>query len=154
VKWDIMDPDLLGYALNSLDSEENKDVEGYLRSHPEAAAILADNVAASGYARETIAVFGMLRDKDIAGVVREVGELVPVVVDGIDARIVGAFELALQLQIVRRIGKDQIDALGRQLCQLGNAVAEYDSMGRSGRETDAGRPIGRPATRHNHDSEL
>ncbi len=40
--------------------------------NPEAAAILADNVAASGYARETIAVFGMLRDKDIAGVVRAV----------------------------------------------------------------------------------
>jgi dihydrofolate synthase / folylpolyglutamate synthase len=40
--------------------------------NPEAASVLAENLATSGYARETIAVFGMLRDKDIAGVVRAV----------------------------------------------------------------------------------
>ena len=34
----------------------------------EAAQVLADNLLASGYAPETIAVCGMLRDKDIAGV--------------------------------------------------------------------------------------
>src|SRR6185295_8880403 len=38
--------------------------------NPEAAAVLAENLAVSGYARETIAVFGALRDKDIGGVVR------------------------------------------------------------------------------------
>ena len=38
--------------------------------NPEAAAVLAENLATSGFARETIAVLGMLRDKDIAGVVR------------------------------------------------------------------------------------
>jgi dihydrofolate synthase/folylpolyglutamate synthase len=38
--------------------------------NPEAAAVLAANLGASGFAPETIAVFGMLRDKDIAGVVR------------------------------------------------------------------------------------
>ena len=38
--------------------------------NPEAAATLADNLAASGYAEQTIAVCGMLRDKDIAGVLR------------------------------------------------------------------------------------
>ncbi|HET7362701.1 MAG TPA: bifunctional tetrahydrofolate synthase/dihydrofolate synthase [Burkholderiales bacterium] len=36
--------------------------------NPEAAKVLADNLLASGYAPETIAVCGMLRDKDIAGV--------------------------------------------------------------------------------------
>jgi dihydrofolate synthase / folylpolyglutamate synthase len=36
--------------------------------NPQAAAVLADNLAAAGYAPETIAVCGMLRDKDIAGV--------------------------------------------------------------------------------------
>jgi dihydrofolate synthase / folylpolyglutamate synthase len=36
----------------------------------EAARVLADNLAASGFAPETIAVCGMLRDKDIAGVLR------------------------------------------------------------------------------------
>jgi dihydrofolate synthase / folylpolyglutamate synthase len=37
----------------------------------EAARTLAENLAASGFAPETIAVCGMLRDKDIAGVLRE-----------------------------------------------------------------------------------
>jgi dihydrofolate synthase/folylpolyglutamate synthase len=40
--------------------------------NPEAAAVLAHNLGEGGYAPETIAVFGMLRDKDIAGVVRAV----------------------------------------------------------------------------------
>jgi len=40
--------------------------------NPQAAQTLAQNLADSGFARETIAVFGMLRDKDIAGVVRAV----------------------------------------------------------------------------------
>ncbi len=40
--------------------------------NPEAASVLAQNLAASGYSPQTIAVFGMLRDKDIAGVVRAV----------------------------------------------------------------------------------
>jgi len=39
--------------------------------NPQAARTLADNLADSGYAPETIAVCGMLRDKDIAGVLRE-----------------------------------------------------------------------------------
>jgi dihydrofolate synthase/folylpolyglutamate synthase len=38
--------------------------------NPEAAALLAANLGESGFAPETIAVFGMLKDKDIAGVVR------------------------------------------------------------------------------------
>jgi dihydrofolate synthase/folylpolyglutamate synthase len=38
--------------------------------NPQAAAVLAANLGASGFAPETIAVFGMLRDKDIAGEVR------------------------------------------------------------------------------------
>jgi dihydrofolate synthase/folylpolyglutamate synthase len=40
--------------------------------NPQAARILEQNLAASGFAPETIAVCGMLRDKDIAGVLREV----------------------------------------------------------------------------------
>src|SRR5205085_10002620 len=41
--------------------------------NPQAAAVLADNLAASGYAPETIGVCGMLRDKDAAGVLAAVG---------------------------------------------------------------------------------
>jgi dihydrofolate synthase / folylpolyglutamate synthase len=40
--------------------------------NPEAAAVLAANLGESGFSPETIAVFGMLKDKDIAGVVRAV----------------------------------------------------------------------------------
>jgi dihydrofolate synthase / folylpolyglutamate synthase len=40
--------------------------------NPQAAAVLAENLGESGFAPETIAVFGMLKDKDIAGVVRAV----------------------------------------------------------------------------------
>ncbi|MBI1943329.1 MAG: bifunctional tetrahydrofolate synthase/dihydrofolate synthase [Betaproteobacteria bacterium] len=40
--------------------------------NPEAAAVLAANLGDSGFAPQTIAVFGMLRDKDIAGVARAV----------------------------------------------------------------------------------
>ena len=40
--------------------------------NPEAAAVLAANLGDSGFSPETIAVFGMLKDKDIAGVVRAV----------------------------------------------------------------------------------
>ena len=40
--------------------------------NPEAAKILADNLLASGYAPQSIAVCGMLRDKDIAGVLAAV----------------------------------------------------------------------------------
>ena len=39
--------------------------------NPQAARTLADNLAASGFAPETIAVCGMLRDKDIGAVLRE-----------------------------------------------------------------------------------
>jgi dihydrofolate synthase/folylpolyglutamate synthase len=37
----------------------------------EAARALAENLGAAGYAAQTLAVFGMLRDKDIAGVARQ-----------------------------------------------------------------------------------
>ncbi|MFY9315684.1 MAG: bifunctional tetrahydrofolate synthase/dihydrofolate synthase [Burkholderiales bacterium] len=40
--------------------------------NPEAAAVLAANLGDSGFAPETIAVVGMLKDKDIAGVLRAV----------------------------------------------------------------------------------
>jgi dihydrofolate synthase/folylpolyglutamate synthase len=40
--------------------------------NPHAAAVLANNLSNMGFANNTIAVFGMLRDKDIAGVVAKV----------------------------------------------------------------------------------
>jgi dihydrofolate synthase/folylpolyglutamate synthase len=68
--------------------------------NPEAARTLAANLAASGFAPETIAVCGMLRDKDIYGVLREV---VPCVTRWHLASLPGprgaaAYELATALQ--------------------------------------------------------
>ena len=51
-------------------------------------------------------------------------ELVPVVVDRVDARIVRALEVVGELQIVGRVGEDEIDASRRQLRHLGDAVAD------------------------------
>lgn len=44
--------------------------------NPQAACILADNLAASRSGGKTIAVFGMLRDKDISGVARELTRVI------------------------------------------------------------------------------
>ena len=46
-------------------------------------------------------------------VIRETRELVPLLVDGIDEALVGPRKRALELQIVGRIGEDEIDGLGR-----------------------------------------
>jgi dihydrofolate synthase/folylpolyglutamate synthase len=42
--------------------------------NPQAAAVLAENLGASGFAPRTIAVLGMLADKDIAGVMRALAQ--------------------------------------------------------------------------------
>ena len=58
----------------------------------------------------------------------EGGEPVPVVVDRVDLGIVRAQQVAAELQIVRRVGEDQVDALLRQLGHLGDAVAQDDCI--------------------------
>jgi dihydrofolate synthase/folylpolyglutamate synthase len=73
--------------------------------NPEAAAALSANLGDSGFSPETIAVFGMLRDKDIAGVVRAVAPRItrwhvaslpgP---RGADARLLSGILLALKIQ--------------------------------------------------------
>ena len=58
--------------------------------------------------------------------------------------------------IYRTAVKSKIDAIRREPVHLGDAIADDDAM-RSRRRVlkmTAGRPWGRPATRHYHDSEL
>jgi len=69
-----------------------------------------------------------------------------------DVGFVGALEIALELQIVRRVGEHQIDGTCGKLRHLGDAIAYHDTAIRHGLEFSAGRPCRRPATRHNHDS--
>ncbi len=59
---------------------------------------------------------------------REAVELVPVVGDRIDVRIVGTFQVAGELEIVGRIGEHQIDGTRRQLGHLGDAVADQNAV--------------------------
>ena len=61
-------------------------------------------------------------------VAREAVELVPVVSDRIDMRIVRPFEIVGELEIVGRVGEYQIDTRRRQLRHLGDAVANQDAM--------------------------
>ena len=62
----------------------------------------------------------------------EIGELVPVVVDRVDQALVRARKSALELQIIRRIGEDEVDGRCRQLVHLGDAVADQDHVARRG----------------------
>ena len=60
----------------------------------------------------------------------EAGKLVPVVVHGIDHGIVGAVQLALELQVVGRICEDQVDRPRRQAVHHLDAVAAKDLVQR------------------------
>ena len=61
----------------------------------------------------------------------EIGELVPVVVDRVDHALVRARQRALELQVVGRIGKDEIDRRRRKPRHLRHAVADQDRVARS-----------------------
>ena len=99
--------------------------------NPEAAAVLAANLADSGFAPETIAVFGMLRDKDIAGVVRAVAPRItrwhlatlpgP---RGADARFLSSIFLDMQIQtpIVEH------DTVAAALAAARNEAGESDKI--------------------------
>ncbi len=73
--------------------------------NPEAARTLAENLRASGFAAETIAVAGMLRDKDIAGVVRELAPRITrwhvATLNGPRAAVAGDLARALSQESVR-----------------------------------------------------
>ena len=59
---------------------------------------------------------------------REAREFVPVVIDGIDARVVRALQIARELEIVGRVGEDEIDGSRRQLRHPGDAIADKNAM--------------------------
>ena len=57
----------------------------------------------------------------------EGAELVPVVGDTVDLGIVRTLQIALQLQVIGRIGEDEIDALRRQRRHLRDAIAHENA---------------------------
>jgi len=89
--------------------------------HPNGAVRLEDAAAfAEPGAGETI-------------VVGKAGKLVPGIVDAVDHRVVGAEQLAFQLQIVGRIGEHEVDALVGEPRQLLQAIADEDAVDGQGR---------------------
>jgi len=65
-------------------------------------------------------------------VVGEASELVPFVVDAIDARVVGTEQVGGELEIVGRVGEDEIDSSLGQAPQGLEAVVDDDAIGRRG----------------------
>ena len=61
-------------------------------------------------------------------VAAEIDEMIPFVVDAVDARLIGTVELLRKLEIVGRVGKHEVDRLGGQLCQLFQAIADQDHI--------------------------
>ena len=61
-------------------------------------------------------------------VIGEIGEFVPIVVDRVDDALVRARQRALELQVVRRVGENEVDAAGGQLFELGYAIADDDGV--------------------------
>src|SRR6516164_3560417 len=57
-------------------------------------------------------------------------ELVPFVVDAVDLLVVGPKQFVVDLEIVRRIGENEIDALLGEFCQLLHAVPDNDLVQR------------------------
>src|SRR5262249_58242010 len=66
-----------------------------------------------------------LREFVISG---KAGELVPVIVNRIDMRVVGPFQIAGKLKVVRWVGKNEINRLRRQLRYPGDAVADKNAV--------------------------
>jgi dihydrofolate synthase/folylpolyglutamate synthase len=100
--------------------------------NPQAAKALADNLADSGFAPETIAVCGMLRDKDIGAVVRE---LAPRVTRWHLATLPGprgaaATEIAAHLQgnIHRYDSPAQAFAAAREAAGEGDKIVVFGSF--------------------------
>ncbi len=59
----------------------------------------------------------------------EAREPVPVGVDAVDPRIIGAVQFAFQLQVVGRIGEDHVDAAFRHGVHQLDTVADMDGVG-------------------------
>ena len=86
-------------------------------------------------------------------VIGKAREFVPIVVDAIDEALVRPRERGFELQIIRRIGEDEIDAFRRQPGHRFDAIAFDDFVEgkRAGREIRAGHDGARrrnPSTHH------
>lgn len=103
--------------------------------NPQAARALAQNLAAMPPAGQTLAVFAMLKDKDMAGVVRALkGQVDAWFVAGIDApRGASAAELAQVLRAEQVAGEIRtFDTVEQALSDACNTAAENDRIAACG----------------------
>lgn len=75
-------------------------------------------------------------------------ELIPVIVDGIDLGLVGPVQIAIELQIVGRIGKDHVDGLFGQPVERGDAIALQDRIQPFGLLGSMGKVVEKTHGRH------
>ena len=79
--------------------------------HPERAGVFQDAAGLGEPGAGELVVLG------------EAGELVPVVIDGIDFGLVGTAQFVLELQVVGRVGEDQVGAAIGQGAHILHAIA-------------------------------
>jgi len=94
--------------------------------NPEAARTLADNLGASGFAAQTLAVLGMLRDKDMAGVVRAVAPRIT----GWHLGSLGGARGASSAQLAQALARAGVEAPATQHASVAEAFAA--ARGRAG----------------------
>src|SRR6185437_5963204 len=122
----------------------------YVVEHPEAqilqrspdaedVVIAADHPQASAGLQNASARFEPGASELIVGC--EATELVPVVVDAIDAAVVGPVELVVELKIVGRVGEDEIDGSFGQGAEDFDAITDDDLVERE---------LGAPLSPHPH----
>ena len=95
-------------------------------------------IVAAGFISRRTAVSQLARERVIFG---EIGELVPVVVDRVDQALIGTRQRAFELQIIGRIGEDEVDRGFGQRVHLRHAVADQDRVARGGRSSPSARRI-------------
>jgi hypothetical protein len=98
------------------------------RADPEDVVIAADHPQGAVVFQDAAAFLQPGLGEGVVGL--EALELVPVVVDRVDLGVVRPQQVAAQLQVVGRIGEDQVHRAVRELLQLLQAVAQDDGFGR------------------------
>ena len=70
----------------------------------------------------------------------EIGELVPLILDAVDPAVVGPQQIARELEIIGRIGEDEIDRRLGQARHRRDAIADPDLAARIAAHKVLGRP--------------
>ena len=107
------------------------------RADAEDVVIAADDPEATIGFQHALGCFQPVEGEGVIS--REIGEFVPFVVHGVDMAVVGAQQIAAQLEIIRRIGKNSVDRMRRKFVHDTNAVADQDTIQRQAGRCDRGR---------------